>query len=308
MPDISIIVPVYNSRTILPKLLSTIDRIKKNENWDLELILIDDGSQDGSFNTIKNLSSQYNYIYGIRLSRNFGHQAAVRTGLIMSKGNYIAIIDDDMQDPPDLLPTFFKYLENGYDVAYGVRRKRKENFIKKSAYKLFYKLINRLSEITLPLDSGDFCVMKRKVLESMLMLHERNPYLRGIRAWVGFNQIGVEYERNERAEGKSGYTFKKLLKIASDGIYSFSDLPLRLTSYFGIAGMLLCIIYGFYILTKYILFGVEMKGFTTLALLILFFGSINLISMGILGEYIGRIYAEGKNRPDAIIAETIDKR
>lgn len=299
--SISIIVPVYNSRATLPLLLAEIDQLRQAEDWDLELILIDDGSADGSFEEITRLFANYPFIRGLRLSRNFGHQAAVMTGLELSRGEYIAIIDDDLQDPPSLLPGFFRHLDNGYDVAYGVRQKRKESWVKVAAYKFFYQLIRALSDIDLPLDSGDFCVMKRNILASMLRLKERNPYIRGIRAWVGFRQIGVVYERQQRAVGESGYTLKKLLGIASDGIFSFSDIPLRIITYAGIAGLVASSVYAVYILGIYITVGISVRGFPTLILFVIFFGSLNIMSLGIVGEYIARIYAESKNRPHAII-------
>jgi len=301
---ISIIVPVYNSRNILPNLLYAIDEVKGKEGWNLELILIDDGSTDNSFEEIGRIAREYPYVKGFRLSRNFGHQAAVSTGLSLCNGEYIAIIDDDLQDPPSLLPSFFGHLDNGYDVAYGVRRKRKESFFKITAYNSFYRLLQMLSEIYIPMDTGDFCVMKRKVVDAMLSLTETNPFLRGIRSWVGFKQIGVEYERHGRKYGKSGYTLSKLFKIASDGIFSFSNLPLRLTTFLGALALSVAIVYALYILGKYIFFGIESPGFVTLVLMILFFGSVNLISVGIVGEYIARIYAESKDRPHAIISES----
>jgi len=301
---ISIIVPVYNSRHFLSNLLCAIDEVKVRENWDLELILIDDGSTDNSFEEIRRIAGDFPYVTGIKLSRNFGHQAAVSTGLSLCNGEYVAIIDDDLQDPPKLLPSFFDYLDNGYDVAYGVRKQRKESFLKIIAYKSFYRLLQMLSEIYIPMDTGDFCVMKRRVVDAMLFLHEKNPFLRGIRSWVGFKQIGVEYERHGREYGKSGYTLRKLLKIAADGIFSFSNLPLRLTTFLGIVALSVAIVYALYILGKFCLLGIEAPGFVTLVLMILFFGSVNLISIGIVGEYIARIYAEGKNRPHAIISES----
>ena len=207
---ISIIVPVYNSEKFLNLLIEAIDLEKEKNKWNLEVVLIDDGSKDYSFNKIVELAKKYTYIKGIKLSRNYGHQIAVKTGLTHRNGDYVAIIDDDLQDPPSLLPNFFTYLESGYDVAFGVRKKRKESFIKKLSYSTFYKLLKNISSTEIQLDSGDFCVMNRKVVENMLTLKEKNPFLRGIRAWLGFKQIGVEYERQARIEGESGYTLKKL--------------------------------------------------------------------------------------------------
>lgn len=288
------------------KLLESIDTERKSQNWNLELILIDDGSKDDSFSFIEKLSQKYPYIKGIKLSRNFGHQAAVRTALEYSRGDYVAIIDDDLQDPPSLLPQFFSYLDKGYDVAFGVRRKRKENFLKVFCYNSFYKILKILSDTDIPLDTGDFCVMKKIVVEKMLSLPEKNPFLRGIRAWVGFKQIGVEYERAKRIEGESGYTLKKLFKIASDGIFSFSNIPLKLITFIGGLGLSITVLYSIYILSKFFIYGVEAPGFVSTILFIMFFGSLNLICMGIIGEYISRIYAESKNRPHSVIEKTIN--
>jgi dolichol-phosphate mannosyltransferase len=303
---ISIIVPVYNSASFMDKLLHAIDAERLKNHWQLELIMIDDGSKDNSYGQMEKLSKQYSYIRGIKLSRNFGHQAAVRTGLDYVRGDYIAIIDDDLQDPPSLLPAFFNKLNEGYDVVYGVRRKRKENIFKVFSYVTFYRLLKSLSDTDIPLDTGDFCVMKKVVVEKMLSLPEKNPFLRGIRAWVGFKQLGLEYERSERIEGESGYTLKKLLKIASDGIFSFSNLPLKMISIIGGMGLTLSVLYTIYILTKYFTQGIEQAGFVTIIIFIIFFGSLNLICLGIIGEYISRIYTESKNRPHSVIEKTLN--
>jgi glycosyltransferase involved in cell wall biosynthesis len=205
---ISIIVPIYNSSKFVDKLLSAIETERIKNCWNLELILIDDGSKDNSYEKIVEKSHHFPYIIAIKLARNFGHQYAVKTGLSFCSGDYIAIIDDDLQDPPSLLPGFFKYLDDGFDVAFGVRKKRKESLAKRVAYNVFYRVLKRMSEIEIPLDTGDFCVMKKVVVVSMLKLQEKNPFLRGIRAWVGFKQIGIEYSRSPRIEGESGYTIK----------------------------------------------------------------------------------------------------
>lgn len=303
---ISIIVPVYNSAKFLNNLLEAIDIEKRAYNWDLELLLIDDGSRDSSFTRIEELSLNYPYIKGIKLSRNFGHQNAVKTGLSHCSGDYIAIIDDDLQDPPSLLPSFFEYLDKGYDVVYGVRKNRKESFFKKLSYNSFYRILKYLSDKDIPLDSGDFCVMKKSVVDSMLKLDEKNPFLRGIRAWVGFKQIGVEYERNARFDGKSGYTIRKLLKIALDGIFSFSSLPIKIITILGVIGLLFAVIYSAYVISQYYIHGIAVQGFATLAIIISFFGSLTLVCLGIIGEYIVRIYDEVKARPHTIIEKTIN--
>lgn len=303
---ISIIVPIYNSSAFMHHLLEAIDAQKKESSWNLELVLVDDGSRDKSFEKIQELAQVYPYIKGVKLSRNFGHQIAVKTGLAHCTGDYIAIIDDDLQDPPSLLPNFFSYLDNGYDVAYGVRKKRKESFLKKLSYDSFYRILKSLSDTDIPLDSGDFCVMKKHVVDNMLKFQEKNPFLRGIRAWVGFKQIGVEYERHARFDGESGYTLKKLMKIAMDGIFSFSSVPIRLITIIGIIGLSFALIYSALTVYGYFFHNISVKGFATLSILISFFSSLTLICLGIIGEYIVRIYDEVRNRPYVIIEKTIN--
>ena len=303
---ISIVVPVFNSFNFLHKLVEAIDFEKQKNFWNLELILIDDGSKDGSYTKIESLSVDYTYIKGIKLSRNFGHQIAVKTGLTYCTGDYIAVIDDDLQDPPSLLPHFFSFLDNGYDVAYGIRKKRKESFVKKISYKVFYRILKQLSDTKIQLDSGDFCVMKKKVVDNMLQLQEKNPFLRGIRAWVGFNQIGVEYERLARVQGESGYTLKKLFKIALDGIFSFSNVPIRFITIIGTIGLFFAVVYSSVTLYQNLINDISVKGFTSLVLIISFFSSLTLICLGIIGEYIARIYDEVRNRPISIIEDSIN--
>lgn len=287
-------------------LLEAIDTQKNLSNWNLELILVDDGSRDKSYLKITELAKTYPYIRGIKLSKNFGHQIAVKTGLSHTSGDYIAIIDDDLQDPPSLLPSFFKYLEDGYDVAYGVRKKRKESFLKKFGYDSFYRILKRMSDTNIPLDSGDFCVMKKHVVDNMLKFKEKDPFLRGIRAWVGFKQVGVEYDRHARFDGESGYTLKKLLKIAMDGIFSFSSVPIRLITALGITGLVFAIAYSSTVVFGYFAHGTQARGFATLAIIISFFSSLILICLGVIGEYIVRIYNEVRDRPYVIIEKTLN--
>ena len=303
---ISIIIPVYRSSKFLQKTVEAVDLQRKECNWDLELVLVEDGSGDDTFEVIEKLSQSYPYIKGVKLSRNFGHQIAVKTGLSYASGDVIAIIDDDMQDPPSLLPRFFAKLEEGYEVVFGIRKKRKEGKVKKLAYGSFYRFLNSISDTKIPLDSGDFCVMTKNVKDKMLTLNEKNPYLRGIRAWVGFKQIGLEYERSRRIEGESGYSLKKLIKIAKDGIFSFSSLPLKIISILGNIGLFISTVFSIYTLEKYFSQEIEVEGYTTIIIMLLFFNSILLISIGIVGEYIYRIYNEVRDRPYTIIEKTIN--
>jgi dolichol-phosphate mannosyltransferase len=298
--------PVYNASEFLHKTVAAIDDQRKLSGWEMELVLIEDGSKDDTFACVEELSKSYPYIKALKLSRNFGHQAAVRTGLAFSDGEYVAILDDDLQDPPSLLPRFFEYLDQGYDVAYGERRKRKENIFKRIAYRSFYRLLRGMSSIEIPLDSGDFCVMRRRVVRHMLALPERNPFLRGMRAWVGFRQVAVTYERQARVDGVSAYSFARLVQLGIDGIFSFSKMPIRLITFAGFLGLAVAVSYSIFLLVMFLTVGVEGRGFSTLALLISFFGSLNLICLGVIGEYIARIYDESLDRPHTVIEKTLN--
>jgi dolichol-phosphate mannosyltransferase len=272
-----------------------------------ELVLVDDGSKDGSFEEIRRLSKSHSVIRGLRLSRNFGHQAAVLIGLQNSRGDYIGIIDDDMQDPPDILPDFFSRLYEQADVVYGIRRKRKENFIKKLLYASFYRILGMLSDIEIPLDAGDFCVMKRSVVDAMLQFQEANPFLRGIRAWVGFKQIGIEYQRDARIKGTSGYTVMKYFRLAIAGILSFSYIPLRLATLFGIFAASMGFIFAAYVVWLWINEAFEVPGYASLIVVITFLGGVQLITIGILGEYLARLSDNVRRRSVAVVAETTFK-
>jgi glycosyltransferase involved in cell wall biosynthesis len=303
-PFISLAIPVYQSASILPELCARIDKIKVQNCWNLEVIFVEDGGKDQSFDVLCRLQKKYPYISCVRLSRNFGHQSALRTALMHCDGDYIAVMDDDLQDPPELLPVFFHEIEQGFDIIYGIRKKRKEVFWKVILYSLFYRILSKLSDVSIPLDSGDFSLMKRSVLESILLLEERTLFLRGIRSWVGWKHKGISYDRPERFKGDSGYTLKKLFSIALNGIVSFSFLPLRMISLFGLLGILLSVVYSIYILFEFFIYGVAAPGFVTISLFILIFGSFNLFSLGIIGEYLSKIYTETKKRPFSIIAES----
>jgi polyisoprenyl-phosphate glycosyltransferase len=303
---ISIVMPVFNAGKFLHKTVQAIEDQRQESGWNLELIMIDDGSEDDTYARVEELGKKYSYIKAIKLSRNFGHQAAVRTGLAFCEGEYVAILDDDLQDPPSLLPMFFGYLDEGYDVAFGERRKRKENLFKRAAYRSFYRLLRSLSSIEIPLDSGDFCVMKKRVVQHMLTLPERNPFLRGMRAWVGFKQVAVTYERQARIDGVSAYTFAKLLQLGADGIFSFSKFPIRIITFIGILGLAVAFFYSIFLFAMFVTVGVDVRGFSTLALLISFFGSLNLICLGVIGEYIARIYDETLDRPHTVIEKTLN--
>ncbi len=304
----SIIVPVYQSRASLETLVTRVAGVMNGAGIHFELILVDDGSQDESFAEIKRLSSIYPFIRGVRLSRNFGHQAAVTVGLNKSTGEIIAIIDDDLQDPPEVLPRFFECLYQGADVVYGVRRKRKEHILKRALFSSFYRIINAVSDIYIPEDSGDFCAMRRCVVNAMLQMPEANPFLRGTRAWAGFKQIGLEYDRDARFQGESGYTLSKYFKLAFTGILMFSHIPLRLATIFGVITSLFSFILTFYTIIKWLIKPFDVPGYLSTFMAISLLGGVQLIAIGIIGHYLGYLIENNRRWPVAFVAETTDAR
>jgi dolichol-phosphate mannosyltransferase len=299
----SIVVPVYNSATNLQVLAERVSRAMDAARLHFELILVDDGSHDESFAEILRLSKQHRFIRGFRLSRNFGQQPAIFIGLQESRGDYVGILDDDCQDPPEILPDFFGRLTEEADVVYGIRRRPKEGLLIRFLYTSFYLLLHKFSYINIHLDAGDFCVMKRCVVDAMLRSQEANPFLRGIRSWVGFKQMGVEYQRDPRIHGKSGYSFRKYLRFALHGILAFSYLPLRLASYLGILTACIGFAFALYVVVLWMIKPFEVSGYASLIVVITFLGGVQLIAVGIIGEYLAKLNDNMRNWPVAIIAE-----
>ena len=313
--SISYVVPIYNEEL---NIINTITKIKEafnqNDIKGLEIIFIDDGSTDKSVEIIKTFIEKGEPIKCICLTRNFGHQEALSAGLSNAKSDLIAVLDGDLQDPPIVINEFIKSAKKGYDVIYGVRRKRKEIFYKKFAYGIFYKLLAALSKIEIPLDSGDFCLMTRKALNMLNDLPEHNRFIRGLRSYIGLKQIGIKYERDARSAGEPKYTFKKLLRLASDGIFNFSDRPLKLTSTFGVAVSIISALMMFALIVQRILsiniLGYspnDVPGYTSIIISIFFVSGVQLFALGIIGEYISRIFLETKKRPSYLIREIISK-
>ena len=250
---ISIVVPCYNEEEVLQLLFDRLGGAARDWQADVEFILVDDGSTDKTWEIIQQFHRRDPRWKAVRLARNMGHQIALWTGLQHAGGDVIGVLDADLQDPPEVLPRLFEKWEQGYDVVYGVRRKRKEGLFKRLAYFGFYRVMSLVAEIDIPLDSGDFCVMDRRVLQAMLRSKETNPYVRGIRAWVGYRQIGVPYERDARAAGEIKYTFRKLLELASGGIFGFSTRPLRVASYLGLTISSLSALGGLFMAAQWLL-------------------------------------------------------
>lgn len=298
-PTISLIAPVYNEEPVLHELHKRIAQVmdKTGESW--ELLLINDGSRDRSAEIIAQLYEQDNRVKGISFSRNFGFQIAVTAGLDHAQGDAVILIDADLQDPPEVIPEMIAKWREGYDVVYGVRTEREgESWFKRFTAKAFYRLIDRITQIDIPLDTGDFRLMDRRVVDVIRKMPERNRFLRGMVPWVGFRQTGVYYRRHARFAGISKFgSFRKMLPFALNAITSFSYFPLQLATYlgFGIAGISAL---GILIVIFLRLFeGHELTGQATTLIAVLFLGGVQLISLGIIGEYLGRIYDEVKGRP-----------
>jgi dolichol-phosphate mannosyltransferase len=270
------------------------------------VIFVNDGSRDESLSLLKTMAGADPHLKVIDLSRNFGHQAALFAGLCRTSGDGVILMDGDLQDPPEVIPDLVEVWCQDHDVVYAVRQKRKENWLKRAAYAGYYRLLRSISDIPIPVDSGDFSLMDRKVVNLIRVLPERHKFLRGLRSWAGFRQTGLVYERDARYAGQPKYTVSKLFRLAFDGLVAYSYLPLRISFILGLiissAGFLLASIYF-----AQKLFSDQFipRGFTTLAILILFQGGVQLCSVGLLGEYIGRIYDEVKRRPDYVEREAI---
>lgn len=307
---VSVVIPIYNEQDNLENLRMALTQALADWSGPVEIVAVDDGSEDGSWEQLKQIQVQDSRWNIIRLARNFGHQAAIWTGLRAATGQVVGILDADLQDPPGVLRTMLEEWCRGADVAFGIRQARKEGVFLHSCYNLFYRVLSRLSAVPLPRDAGDFCVMDRAVLQAMLRTHEADPFVRGLRAWAGFRQVGVPYSRSARHAGASHYSFQKLGRLAFSGIFSFSTAPLRLATCFGFCVSGLALLGSVFTLLQRIFHEQFAKiglapvpGFATIVISILFIGGVQLICIGILGEYLARVYETVKGRPVAVIAE-----
>jgi len=304
---LSIVVPVYNEESNLPELRRRLKETVRELDFDSEeVILVSDGSTDASEPLIREYVREDPLFRGVFLTRNFGHQAAVSIGLAETKGSVVAVIDGDLQDPPEAIARLLGALDDGADVAYGVRRKRKESFLKRASYGIFYRTLRIISSIDIPLDSGDFCCMKRTVVDAIVRLPERNRFIRGLRVWVGYRHVGVEYERSARFTGTSKYTFWQLVGLAYHGYFSFSRMPARIIQFAGFALAALALVVAAIYVSWYLMASNRFpSGFATLVVSIWFLAGVQLFSLGILGEYITRILDETRHRPVALVREVV---
>lgn len=300
---LSIVIPVYNEEHIIEELYGRTAAALNGITQDWEVICVNDGSTDTTLGKLLSLNEKDSRWKVIDLSRNFGQQRAIWAGLNYATGDYVGIMDADLQDAPQHFTDFYEELKGDTDVVYAVRTGRKENRIKKMAYWTFYRLLKNVFEVNIPIDSGDFCLMRRNVVRHMLTMPEQSLFVRGIRNWVGFRQKGVRCERDARFAGSPKYSLRGLMKLAYNGIFSFSDFPLRFLGRLGLYIIISSIIYAAWIITKKFIWGTVPEGFTTIILVTLFFGGVQLVTIRILGEYIHRIYDESRKRPLFIVRE-----
>jgi dolichol-phosphate mannosyltransferase len=303
--DLSIVVPVYNEeksiRLMYDRLLASITVISHN----FEIIYVNDGSKDNSFLELVKLSKEDERVKYINFSRNFGHQIAVTAGLDYSKGTAVVIIDGDLQDPPEVIPEMYAMYKEGFEVVYGQRLKRKgDNFFKKITAKYFYRILKKITSINIPLDTGDFRLIDRKIVKDLKNMPEQNKFLRGQIAWLGYRQTSVFFERDERKFGETGYPFSKMLKFALDGITGFSDVPLQFVTKTGIFISFISFLVILYAIFSHFILDRTITGWTSLIISSMFIGGVQLISVGIIGEYISRINKNVQNRPLYIVSES----
>jgi len=298
----SIVIPVFNEEEMILQMYEKLVPFLNNED---EVLFINDGSTDTTVNEIKSLIEKDRRLKLINFSRNFGHQPAITAGLQYSEGDVVIVMDCDLQDPPELIPELLKKWKEGYDVVHCIRKKRKESLFKRVSYKLFYWLYTRLSDFETLMDSGDFSLMSRRVVNEINKMQEKAKFIRGLNLFVGFRHTAIEYERPGRFKGETKYNLIKLVKLALDGIFSFTTFPLRIMSFLGFC-LLLSSFIMILVLVYYKLSYKLLLGHTMTYVLILFFGGINLFCFGIIGEYIGKIFYETKNRPFYIVESFVN--
>ncbi len=302
-PRISVVLPVFDERETLPELHRRLSAVLTALGEPFEMIFVDDGSRDGSAELLYRLQQSDHQVRVLRLSRNFGHQTAISAGIDHARGDAIVLMDADLQDPPEELPALLDHWRQGAQVVYAVRQQRKEAWPMRAAYSFFYRLLRQLANVEIPLDSGDFCVMDRCVADVLRQMPERNRFLRGIRSWIGFRQVGVPYQRAARFAGRPKYNLFRLLRLAFDGFFSFSYVPLRLASLFGLVVSFLGFLLSLWTIYKRFTLPEFPSGFATIVVGMMFLGGIQLIALGVIGEYVGRIFDEVKQRPLYIVSQ-----
>ena len=301
---LSVVVPVFNETEVIDAFYKRMKKVLDSLDFmSHEIIFVDDGSEDNSYQKVVNIANMDPNVRVIKFSRNFGHQIAITAGIDNAKGDAVVVIDADLQDPPEVIREFIGKWEEGYDVVYGVRGKREgEGKMKLITATLFYRILRAIIKIDVPVDTGDFRLMSKRVVERLRELKEKDRFIRGLVSWVGFNQIGVFYSRDRRYAGETKYPYNKMIKFALDGITSFSTVPLRLATWLGYLTSFLAFLYLCSVFVQKV-FGITVQGWATIMVGMLFLGGVQLICLGIMGEYIGRIFNETKQRPMYIIEQ-----
>lgn len=303
---VSVLVPMYNEEEVFKRFFDTIEPILLQAKINYEIICVDDGSKDATASLIRQKSNADPRVKGLILSRNFGKEAAMTAAIDYAKGDAVIPIDADLQDPPELIPEMIEKWKEGYHVVCAKRVSRDaDTLLKRNTAGLFYKIFNRLSEVPIPENVGDFRLMDRRVVDEVKRLPEKERFMKGLFCWPGFSTTIIEYERQARSEGETKFNYWKLWNFALDGITSFSTAPIRLGVYLGLGVSVTAFIYGLLILIKTLLTGVDVPGYASLMIAVLFLGGIQLFFLGLLGEYVGRMYKEIKNRPIYIVAESL---
>jgi len=306
--DISIVVPLYNEEQVFSQLAKRLTDVMDSVPFSCEVVMVNDGSPDKTADLLEDLCHKDTRFTGVLLSRNHGHQLAVTAGLAHTRGRQgVMVIDGDLQDPPELVTEFHNLLMQGYDVIYAVRKNRKERIIKRFAYWIYYRLQKKISNFNIPIDSGDFSMLSRRVVDHMNNMPEQSRYLRGMRSWIGFKQTGYEYNRDERQAGETKYSWKKLFELAFNGIFNFSDFPVRVITRLGFFTILLSLLYLCYIIVRKVVFDDVPQGFTATLMAIILFSGVQLISLGLIGEYVLRIYNQVRNRPLFIVDKLLQE-
>jgi len=304
-PVVSLVVPFYNEELVIDEFRSRIVPVLEATNEPFEAICVNDGSRDKTAEMLDGICAADPRFKAVHFSRNFGHQAAVTAGIHLARGQCAIIIDADLQDPPELIDSFLAKWREGFDVVYAQRRARAgEGRMKRGAAFLFYRTLAKLTETEIPVDTGDFCLLDRKVIDVLNAMPERNRYVRGLRAWVGFRHAAVEFDRRERYAGETKYPLRRMVRLASDGVFSLSKAPLRMAFWFGLFSAIVSLLLAVVLLIEKLVGTYASAGWVSMMVIILFLGGVQLVCIGAVGEYIGRIYDEVKQRPLYIIART----
>ncbi len=315
-PLLSLVIPVYNEEKTVPELIKRLQNLRKIlkeklrfSGEDFEILFVNDGSRDGTFEILKKYCESESGFFLLNLSRNYGHQLAITAGIDTARGEAVAVMDGDLQDPPEFVADLYAKMSEGFDVVYARRRKRGgESLFKLLTAHLFYRILKNITKFDIPIDTGDFRIMSRRVTDVLVSMKEQHRYIRGLIAWIGFKQTGLEYDRDERFDGETKFSVGKMLKFALDGITSFSSAPLKLSSYLGFASAFFGALYTIYVVYLKLFTTNTIQGWTSVMIIVLVMGGIQLIALGMIGEYLSRVHDQSKNRPLYVIEKVYSSK